>query len=1298
MTLSQPLVSALLLTPAMSDSFHCETVPVVPGCTRIPWVSVALLAVSVAVATPAHADELTVEPLYAEPDIRIEAAALTILLHASLRRIRLHGHISGHLHRTGMELHGELWLRDANGKVLGHALVTAPVFRFLQLARELTASMAESIGRSLVPPPSTSLGHLYPVLQVTDALERGQVERAVSWMDAIRPGLNRAILESASLDESLGQDEELPFETRFTAALLSGNPTLAGKLATDWQARTGKDDPVARAARSQVHVANIDYVAARQELSGMRPARQPFVRLAQARLAVVLRNDLDRLGELLTRLVSKGNVRALAMIADLPLEVTLPDSLHRAALSAVKRVRGEYPGLASSLALRAALAGVDIPAALDLVALRWLSEREVASLKALFESRPNLEDLRLRAELDSWDGNYSRALALVQHALRRTPNDHRLRRLRARILVTNERLDDAIAAWLEVQTDESDSRELARAMRQAGQQDKANELLANLEPGVSIEVHEALAATLRREGKFVESLKLLEAAAGITSNNVEVQRSLSQVYAEVGRDDEARSAQQNVEALTSKRHEAPLAQQRPATTRSSPGTSPSTRRPRRALALVSALKGFIKIASGRIRSVVLVPLATDPPIHRLRVGDQEALRELLRESLLALHVRPDGDTSNPPMAEPVDIDGMAGLAAHRDVDAVVLYAVRADEGQPHVRLLFFDPISETTTPFETVLGDDEQDLLQLNSSVYLLLAAVLVLAALWFAIQRLRPRGAIRVVLKSYAAMSNLPCILQVSRSAKTPTIRKPRIAAGKLQRRGHTRSRYQVTMPDPTTEFRGIPTGRWYVHVTGIHRQEAHWSESRSHHISDALSQGVEVVSDEIVEVEVDLEPGYAKARVAVFDSNGPLSGARVWIDDDHRQPCMTATGGVATIDVPLGRHIIHVECRGVAASRRLDVRDAQPHLLSFNLEREQRLAEGLSVPSITTRNIAEYQLESEPDRPGRGGHASDSPGPRRRAADAVESGGAGPTPGNEIVPLGDSAGASYFRTPHHTPGQCVITATLSGATAPTVLGDRYRIIEELGCGGMGVVYRAHDTTLERDVAVKVMHGAIRGHAKAAQLFAQEARSLALLNHQNIITVFDKGDNDDHGYIVMELIEGVTLASYLTTHSLLNIDQAAFVIDRVCAGLSYAHGHKMIHRDIKPENIFLTRERMVKIADFGLARVISDSLNKQTEVRGTPCYMAPEQILGKGIDVRADLYSVGCMMYECVTGRPPFVVGEVLYHHLHTRPEPPSSLRDGIPPSLDRLILSCLEKKRHQRINSADEIRAALAAIVEAA
>jgi tetratricopeptide (TPR) repeat protein len=268
----------------------------------------------------------------------------------------------------------------------------------------------------------------------------------------------------------------------------------------------------------------------------------------------------------------------------------------------------------------------------------------------------------------------------------------------------------------------------------------------------------------------------------------------------------------------------------------------------------------------------------------------------------------------------------------------------------------------------------------------------------------------------------------------------------------------------------------------------------------------------------------------------------------------------------------------------------------------------------------------------------------------------------------------------------------TSSGSTTAFVGDVRYELLEEIGRGGMGVVYRARDSRLDRIVALKRLpEGLRRHHPRALQFFLREAQSAARLNHANIVTVYDADQQDGQFFITMELLEGQPLQTVLQERGQLSPSNILGIARQACRGLDYAHSQGVIHRDIKTANLFVTTDRVVKIMDFGLAKVLEEVRGATTLVSGTPYYMSPEQVLGDDVDHRSDLYSLGVTLFELATGVVPFDSGEVGYHHRHSPVPDPHSLRRDLPQNLSRLILDLLEKDPGQRIQTASLVLEAL-------
>jgi eukaryotic-like serine/threonine-protein kinase len=258
--------------------------------------------------------------------------------------------------------------------------------------------------------------------------------------------------------------------------------------------------------------------------------------------------------------------------------------------------------------------------------------------------------------------------------------------------------------------------------------------------------------------------------------------------------------------------------------------------------------------------------------------------------------------------------------------------------------------------------------------------------------------------------------------------------------------------------------------------------------------------------------------------------------------------------------------------------------------------------------------------------------------------------------------------------------------------LDDRYLLEEEIGRGGMGVVYRAQDTLLNRAVAVKLLATDTLGTEGRARLL-HEAQAAAQLNHPNIITIYDAGEFDGASYLVMELLEGESLYDRRppSLPDILRIGQ------QICTALEHAHANGVIHRDLKPENVIVTRDGTAKLTDFGLARSVASRLTVEGGFMGTVFYLPPEQALGKPIDGRTDLYAFGVLLYELVAGQLPFTADDpvaVISQHLYAPPIPPSTHNCDLPPALDRLIMQLLQKNPDERPASATVVGQKLAHI----
>jgi beta-lactam-binding protein with PASTA domain/tRNA A-37 threonylcarbamoyl transferase component Bud32 len=260
-------------------------------------------------------------------------------------------------------------------------------------------------------------------------------------------------------------------------------------------------------------------------------------------------------------------------------------------------------------------------------------------------------------------------------------------------------------------------------------------------------------------------------------------------------------------------------------------------------------------------------------------------------------------------------------------------------------------------------------------------------------------------------------------------------------------------------------------------------------------------------------------------------------------------------------------------------------------------------------------------------------------------------------------------------------------------MLGGRYRVERELGRGGMAKVYKGEDTVLGRTVAIKVLAPQYADDDSFVHRFRREAQAAARISNQTIVSVFDTGSDDGVHFIVMEYIEGRTLADYVTGGGRIMPERAIDIAIDVCRALEAAHAQGVIHRDIKPGNIMLDRNGDVKVTDFGIARVVAtaDTVAQTAAVLGTASYLSPEQAQGQPVDGRSDIYSLGCVIFEMVTGRAPFLGDSpvaVASKHVLEQPTPPSQLNNDVSPDLDAVILRALAKNPSNRYQSAVEFR----------
>src|SRR5437867_6171719 len=264
--------------------------------------------------------------------------------------------------------------------------------------------------------------------------------------------------------------------------------------------------------------------------------------------------------------------------------------------------------------------------------------------------------------------------------------------------------------------------------------------------------------------------------------------------------------------------------------------------------------------------------------------------------------------------------------------------------------------------------------------------------------------------------------------------------------------------------------------------------------------------------------------------------------------------------------------------------------------------------------------------------------------------------------------------------------------------LSERYQVQAPMVRHGMATIYRGRDIHMDRDVAIKVLHEVFSSNPEFVTRFQREAKAASALQHPNMVQVYDYGQVDGNYFIVMELVEGTDLRRYLRSRNVLAVDRAVIIAHDVALGLGAAHRRGIVHRDVKPQNVLVGRDGSIKLTDFGIASVYKDinaeRLTTTGMTLGTVQYYAPEQAQGEIVSPAADVYALGIVMYEMVTGHPPFDGDSpvaVAMQHIQDVPTPPSHLNPNLPPALEEIILRCLEKVPEMRYRDGSQLAHAL-------
>jgi serine/threonine-protein kinase len=265
-------------------------------------------------------------------------------------------------------------------------------------------------------------------------------------------------------------------------------------------------------------------------------------------------------------------------------------------------------------------------------------------------------------------------------------------------------------------------------------------------------------------------------------------------------------------------------------------------------------------------------------------------------------------------------------------------------------------------------------------------------------------------------------------------------------------------------------------------------------------------------------------------------------------------------------------------------------------------------------------------------------------------------------------------------------------------MIGNRFQITQLIGTGGMSIVYKAWDSILDRDVAIKVLRQKYAQTEDVRLRFQQEAKAAARLSHPNIVTVYDSGIDGPRIYIALQYIKGSTLKLHIQSREKINLINELDYAIQICKAVDHAHTNRIIHCDLKPSNILINESNQIKITDFGLARVMQQNIQEQESYFwGSPFYISPEQTQGESPTIASDIYSLGVVLYQMMTGQLPIMgdsVPELLNNHINAQPIPPREINNNIPISLNDAILRCLQKDPKKRYRMVSQVRDVLANI----
>ena len=1268
-------------------------------------IALAIVVVLATTARPAAAEKIAVPPAHGEADVADEAVAVTLLVRgalaydpATLVAADQHVALAGAAAACGALGADRIVLvevaRDGTGLRATIAMVPCgpggatgdAELAYVHAGDGDVAGLAAGVVDRVVaatkvrasPVPQMALGRLRAYAAALR--DRGDPRAAAAALANAAPA---TVITVPAARAALADVARAIAIDRGIAAPAVAIAAYAAGATTELDALAAGTDATAAGARALAAIDRVDMAAAQAAVAGQAPSASPAVALAQAILAE-RRADDAKLDALLQAGLAGEYARAFAAFASTIAPARLTAATHRALLALADKPGGDA-GVAARIGVAAAEANVDRERALGLVSIRELATEDIARVEPLLVgSSPAV--LRLRAELAMRRGDASAPEAIAAYAAA-AGTDVRAAHYLGWRLAAQGKWKDAAGELARAGA----TTELVRARLLAG--DAAGAVDAGKSLADSPQLLAAQAQALLENSKPDDAARLVAKAAAGAAVDPVVER-VALAVATARHDDAGAAFARRVVELGTPGAKHPS----PAT--AAAGSAAATTDSGVAGALAAMLA---QLPLARVHRVVVGQLR--PRSSFLRVTRGELVQPPLTAALVAAGL------AARPLDHVVDDDTLASQsaidAARGDADALLLY--RADSSST-VQLVMWRvnaPAADETAGVVELPG-----LVTWNATrVALIAGGVLALLALLVVVRVSRSTGTLDVTISRAPDAAEEVYCLDVTKSATRPALGDVAKFHADTRRAGARTGKRSRTLVGKATTFR-LPAGRWFVHLYGAFERGGTLRA-----VPDTATKEIEVRRGRPAAVTFELAPTLAEVQLHV---QGAGKGATV--GTTARDRVHLSLDGRATLALAVGSHTITVEHAGKTYRRDLKVPAARVQRMTIDLASGEptssaEIALG-SEPAVPL-DAAEPQVQIAFTKP-TGRRPSAPPPPaftdapsgeidlvtEPLSARAPTPRKVGPSSGNiqidklraqidvELDPPASPSSPALLPPAidlppllQRTDSKPDVKVKLECKIGGKFLG-RYEVTAELGRGAMGIVHRAHDEKLEREVAIKEMSDELRQYPDAMKLFRKEAKALAQLNHTNIVSMYDQIDDGDHVWMIMEYVDGRTLENILDERVALPWVEALSIADQVCSALAYAHARGVIHRDIKPGNIFVATDRIVKLGDFGLAHVERKVANKRTEVRGTPLYMAPEQIKGDEVGARTDLYALGCTLFEMTSGRPPFIDGDILYKHVHEAPPTPTSVGAQIPKNLEALIMKLIEKDAGARLPSAAAVR----------